>query len=240
MEMDIAVPMAKTTIRPDPTRPTRPDPTRPDPDPNHDLDPTSARPDQTGHGGGAGPADPEGLWWCMVSILSVSILLDGLVVVVHHHHQACHHKLSIVKSKSCKFVGITCCHHMLPPDPTRLTPTRPDPRRPAPTQFDPTPTRPTEARPNPTTTRHGDDPTQPNSNQHRPDDDHHDHDHHDDHQHDDHHPVGVGSNWVGSGRLRVELWSGWVGPLSVGSVLGRIGLGRVVSASSCGRVGSGL
>ena len=60
----------------------------------------------------------------------------------------CHHKLSIVKP----------CHHMLPPDPTRLTPTRPDPRRPAPTRFDPTPTRPTEARPNPTPTRHGDDP----------------------------------------------------------------------------------
>ena len=71
----------------------------------------------------------------------------------------CHHKLSIVKP----------CHHMLPPDPTRLTPTRPDPRRPAPTRFDPTPTRPTEARPNPTTTRHGDDPTQPDSTQHRPD-----------------------------------------------------------------------
>merc|ERR1712020_449126 len=115
-------------------------------------------------------------------------------------------------------------------DPTDRGPTQPDHnstrRRPDPTRFDPTPTRPTKVRPNPTTTRHGDDPTQPNSTQHRPDD--------------DHHPVGVGSNWVGSGRRRVELWSGWVGPLSVGSVLGRIGLGRVVSASSCGRVGSGL
>merc|ERR1712020_345265 len=50
--------------------------------------------------------------------------------------------------------------------------------------------------------------------------------------------VGVGSNGVGSGRLRVELWSGGVGPLGGGLVLGRMGSGRVVSVSSCGRVGS--
>ena len=57
--------------------------------------------------------------------------------------------------------------------------------------------------------------------------------------------VGSGSGRVGSGqgrsgRLRVQFFFCWVGPLSVGSVLGRIGLGRVVSVSSCGWVGSGL
>ena len=92
---------------------------------------------------------------------------------------------------------------------------------------------PAKARPNPTTTRHGDDLTQPDPTQYRPD-----------------RQicrsgrcwvgsgwvrsspfrvvvglgrasvgrVGVGSDRVGSGRLRVELWSGV-------SVSGRIGLG---------------
>ena len=36
--------------------------------------------------------------------------------------------------------------------------------------------------------------------------------------------VGIGSDRVGSGRLRVELWLGWVGPLSDQGVVSRFGV----------------